>query len=94
MQKYKPIKSDRETYCKITSEDFFLIPEDQQLSKLCSGAKFESGLSWTIPSMRFRHRMERRINLYAENTRHLEMKRKIVQKGGSKAVRDSALSRT
>ena len=31
--------------------------------------------------MFFRDRMERRINLSAENTRHLEMKRKIVQKG-------------
>ena len=38
--------------------------------------------------------MDRRINLYAENTRYLEMKRKIVQKGGSKAMHDSALSRT
>ena len=44
--------------------------------------------------MLFRHRMERRINLYAENTRYLEMKRKIVQKGRSKAMHDSALSRT
>ena len=44
--------------------------------------------------MLFRHGMERIINLYAENTRYLEMKRKIVQKSGSKAMHDSALSRT
>ena len=44
--------------------------------------------------MLFRHRMERRINLYAENTRYLEKKRKLVQNGGSKAMHDSAVSRT
>ena len=38
--------------------------------------------------------MERRIRLFAENTRCPEMKRKIVQKGGSKAMHDSALYRT
>ena len=39
MQKYKPMMSDRETYCKITSEDLKKLPEDQKLSKLlCSEA--------------------------------------------------------
>ena len=45
-------------------------------------------------SMLFRHWMERRIDLFAETTRYLDMKRKIVQKGGSKAMHDWALSRT
>ena len=36
--------------------------------------------------MLFRSRMEERINLHAESARYLEMKRKIVQKGGSKAM--------
>ena len=40
LQKYKPMKSDRETYCKITSEDLKKkkLPEDQKSSKLCSEA--------------------------------------------------------
>ena len=45
-------------------------------------------------SMLLRHQMETKLNLYAENTRYLEMKKKIVQKGGSKAMHDLALSRT
>ena len=48
---------------KITSEDLKKLPQDQKLSKLCSEA-----------CLKLAERMERRINLYAENTRYLEMK--------------------
>ena len=38
LQKYKPMMSDRETNCKITSEDLKKLPEDQKPSKWCSEA--------------------------------------------------------
>ena len=38
LQKCTPMKSDRETYCKITSEELKKLPEDQKLSNLCSEA--------------------------------------------------------
>ena len=43
-------------------------------------------------SMLFHHRKNRRSDLYAENMHYLETKRKIVQKDGSEATNDSALS--
>ena len=44
--------------------------------------------------MLFRHQEEKKINLYAENLRCLEIKNELVSKGGSKAVYDFAKSRT
>ena len=55
---------------------FEKLPEDQNSSKLCS----EAGLIWSKLdnySMLFRHRMERRIFLYAEYTRYLERKTEL-----------------
>ena len=72
---------------------FEKLSEDQKLSKLCSEAILNLS-KLDNSSMLCHHRMERRINLYAENTRYLEMKRKIVQKDGSKAMHVLALSRT
>ena len=56
------MKSDREIYCKITSDDLKNLPEDQKLSKLCSEASLNLS-KLDNSSMLFRHRMERRINL-------------------------------
>ena len=87
--------SDRETSCKTTSEDLkndHKIQEDQKLSKLCSEAGsnlVEVGqFFYALPSPK-----EPKIRSLCRETHYPEMKRQIVQKGGSKAMHDSALSR-
>ena len=93
LQKCKPMTSDRETCCKITNKDL----KNYQKTRSYPNCAPKQVWFWSKLgdfSMLFRHRMERRIDLDAENTHYLEMKRKIVQKGGSKAMHDSALSRT
>ena len=44
--------------------------------------------------MLFRHQEKKEINLHAEKIRFLEIKKELVSKGESKAMRDWALSRT
>ena len=56
----------------------------ETLPKLCSEASLNL-VEVRQFSLLFRNRIGRKINLYDENTRYLEMKRKIVQKGGSKS---------
>ena len=73
---------------------FEKLSEDQKLSKLCSECKFEISRNWTIYFVLFRHQEEKEINLDAENTRCLEIKKELVSKGGSKAMYDLAQSRT
>ena len=77
---------------QITSEDLKKLPEDQKPSKLCS----EAGLNlvevgqffFVLPSPN----AVKNRSLCREYSLP-ETKRKIVQKGGSKAMHDSALSR-
>ena len=90
----KPMKSDRETYCKITSEDLKKLPEDQKLSKLCSEAGLRSSRSWTIilcssVTKRRRESISMQRIYVASRSR-----RNSYQKGGSKAMYDLAQSRT
>ena len=64
--------SDRETSCKITSDD--LKKQNHQKTRSypnCAPKPVWIWLKLDNSSMPFSHRMERRINLYAENTRYL-----------------------
>ena len=50
LQKYKPMKSDRETYCKIPSEDLKKQKTTRrpEVIRIVLRSKFEFGRSWTI----------------------------------------------
>ena len=56
---------------------FEQLSEDQKLSKLCSGAGLKL-VNKDNTSVLLKQKMENRCNIYAENTRCLEMKRGLV----------------
>ena len=93
LQKCKLMKSDRETYCKVTSKDLKNYQKTRSYPN-CAPKQVWIWSKLDNPSTAFRSRAEWRIDLHAENTRYLEMKRKVLQKGGSKAMHNSVLSRT
>ena len=86
-------RRDRETYCKVTSKDLKNYQKTRSYPN-CAPKQVWIWSKLDNSSMVFRSRVEWRIDLHAENTRYLEMKRKVLQKGGSKAVHNSVLSRT
>ena len=93
LQKCKPMKSDRETCCKKTSNDLKNCQKtrsypDHAPKQVWDQSKLDNA------SMLFRHQEEKEINLYAENLRCLEIKKELVSKGGSKAMCDLVPSRT
>ena len=91
------MKSDRETYCKITNEDLKKkkLPEDQKLSKIVLRSKFEFGRSWTKLLCSSVTRMERRIkSLCQEHTLPRDDKGQLCKRVDRKRMHDAALSRT
>ena len=68
---------------------FGKLPEDQKLSKLCSEASLN-----LVEDGQFSHALSpngAKNRFFTKNTRQVEVTRKFVQKGGSKAMHDSAL---
>ena len=89
LQKCKPMKSDKETCCKNTSNDLKFVRRPEVIQTMIQ-SKLEISRNWT----NLRHQEEKEINLYAENIRCLEVNKELVSKGGSKEMHDLAESRT
>ena len=71
------------------------LPDDQRApGKLVASDQMEQEILTQPLVAEVQANEERRRNLWNWTLRYLEMRRKIVQKGGSKAMHDSALSRT
>ena len=92
VQKCKPAKSDRESCCKITSEDLKKLSEDNYPN---DAPKLVGDLSKLHnSSLLLRHQEKKEINFYAENIRFLDIPKELAPKGGSKAMYDLDQSRT
>ena len=70
---------------------FEQLSEDQKLSKLCSDAGLKLVEQTILPYSRYR-RKGRRCKIYAESTRCLQTRRRLVRKDGFSRTRGSAQS--
>ena len=77
LQKCKPMKSDRETCCKNTSNDL----KNCKKTRSYPDYALKQGRDWSKldnSSLLFCHLDEKEINLCADNIRSLEIKRELV----------------
>ena len=87
LQKLIPMQSNGETWCKNMSEN-------SNLSKLCFWCGSEACRNRTILHTLLIQKKDNRCNIYAENTRCLEKRRRLVWEDGFARIRESVQSWT